>query len=244
MSQGHMSKKELKEDKLLEFFTKLGHFVRVNKNIIKRSIVAFLLLVAVIVGLAMRSSAQENEATLLFEEGYSLLRQPDFKKNISTIDKKLKEVISSYPSTYAALKAKFYLANLNFELQDFTSAKKQFEAVVDGGNSTYIYPASLLSLGAIAERGSDFKNAIKFYDKIIADPSWNGFHGIALLRKAGGLIKLNKSKDAFEVLKKLQGMQSYYASEATKLISYFMVSSANNPKAKQAPVATKKLNIK
>lgn len=244
MSQKHMSKKELKEDKLLEFFTKLGHVVRGNLKLIKRSIVALLLLVILIVGLVMSGNAKEDEANLLFEEGYALLRQPDFKNNIPAIDKKLKEVISGYPATDTALKARFYLGNISFEAQDLVSAKKQFTAVINSGSSTYIYPASLLSLGAIAERANDFKNAIKYYDKIIADSAWGGFHGVAMLRKAGGLIKLNKSQAAFAVLKKLKDLQSYYSAEASRLISYFMVSSANNPQVKKTVVPPKKLNIK
>ncbi len=244
MKQGHMTKKELKEDKLLEFFTKLGHIVRENKKLIKRSMIALVFVIIAIVGLVIQSNAKEDAATLLFEEGYSLLRQPNFRNNLVAIDKKLKEVVSEYPSTYAALKAKFYLGNIAFEMQDFAVAKKQFEDVVSGGSSTYIYPGALLSLGAIAERANKFADAIKFYDRVI-ESSWNAFHGVALLRKAGGLIKMNKSQEAFAVLKKLQGMQSsYYAQEASKLMTYFMVTSANNPQAKQAVVPTKKLNIK
>jgi tetratricopeptide (TPR) repeat protein len=161
------SRKEIKEDKLVEFYYKLQSFISENKNKVLTYSFALAAVVVAVIFYVNYQSTQNEEA------GAHLARAMDFYDSgsyLEAIEGKqgsdimgLKKLVAEYGSTENGETAKIYLANSYANLGQTEEAFKYFE---DYGGDVDIYKAaSLAGQASYYSYKGDFEKAANLYLK-------------------------------------------------------------------------------
>lgn len=161
------SRKEIKEDKLVEFYYKSQSFFSENKNkVFTYSLVLAAVIVAVILYVNYQNSQNEEAGAHLsramdFYDMGSYLEAIEGKQGSNIIG--LKKLVAEYGSTENGETAKIYLANSYANLGQTEEAFKYFE---DYNGDVDIYKAaSLAGQASYYSYKNEFKKAADLYLK-------------------------------------------------------------------------------
>jgi tetratricopeptide (TPR) repeat protein len=165
--QKKLSRKEIKEDKLVEFYYKSQSFFEENKNKIFTYLGAVALVVLAVILFMNYRSGQNQEAAGHLSKVMDMYDAGDFlgaiegKKDVKILG--LKEIVANYGSTENGETAKIYLANSYASLGKPDEALKYYE---DYGGDIDIYKASSLAGQAgIYSSKNEFEKAADLYMK-------------------------------------------------------------------------------
>lgn len=196
-----LTKKEIKEDKLVEFYYKTQSYIEENKNKVLMYVGAFaVVVVAVIFFLNYRSSRNEEAGKLLsrvmdlYEQG-SYLEAIEGKQGTNLVG--LKKIVEDFGSTENGETAKIYLANSYTFLGQYEKALEYYK---DYSGSNDIYKAAALAgqAGYYASKGE--------YEKA-AD----------LFKKAANVSKINPSRPDYLLRAGITYMKAGQKDEAKAL---------------------------
>lgn len=144
--QKKLSRKEIKEDKLVEFYYKSQSFFEENKNKVFTYLVAVAVVVIAVILYMNYKSGQNEEAAIHLAKVMEMYDQGDFlgaiegKKDVKMLG--LKDIVAQYGSTENGETAKIYLANSYANLGKSDEALKYFE---DYSGDIDIYQAAALA---------------------------------------------------------------------------------------------------
>lgn len=201
-----LTKKEIKEDKLVEFYYKTQSYIVENKNKVLMYVGAFaVVVVAVILFLNYRSSRNEEAGKLLsrvmdlYEQG-AYLEVIEGKQGTNLVG--LKKVVGDYGSTENGETAKIYLANAYAFLGQYDKA---FELYEDYGGSNDIYKAAALAgqAGYYANK-EDYEKAANLFKKAANVSEINPSRPDYLLRAGINFMKADQKDEAkalFQIIK-------------------------------------------
>lgn len=201
-----LTKKEIKEDKLVEFYYKTQSYIVENKNKVLMYVGAFaVVVVAVILFLNYRSSRNEEAGKLLsrvmdlYEQG-AYLEVIEGKQGTNLVG--LKKVVGDYGSTENGETAKIYLANAYAFLGQYDKA---FELYEDYGGSNDIYKAAALAgqAGYYANK-EDYEKAANLFKKAANVSEINPSRPDYLLRAGINFMKAGQKDEAkalFQIIK-------------------------------------------
>lgn len=201
-----LTKKEIKEDKFVEFYYKTQSYIVENKNKVLMYVGAFaIVVVAVILFLNYRSSRNEEAGKLLsrvmdlYEQG-AYLEVIEGKHGTNLVG--LKKIVEDYGSTENGETAKIYLANAYAFLGQYDKA---FELYEDYGGSNDIYKAASLAgqAGYYANKG-DFEKAGNLFKKAANVSEINPSRPDYLLRAGINFMKAGQKDEAkalFQIIK-------------------------------------------
>jgi tetratricopeptide (TPR) repeat protein len=163
--QKKLSRKEIKEDKLVEFYYKSISFFEENKNrIFTFAGVIALVVIAVILFMNYRTGQNEEAASHLSKvmDMYDMgdfLGAVEGKKDVKLLG--LKEIVAQYGSTENGETAKIYLANSYANLGKTDEALKYYEDY-SGDIDIYI-AASLAGQAGYYSAKNEFEKAADLY---------------------------------------------------------------------------------
>jgi tetratricopeptide (TPR) repeat protein len=201
-----LTKKEIKEDKLVEFYYKTQSYIQENKNKVLMYVGAFaVVVVAVIFFLNYRSSRNEEAGKLLsrvmdlYEQG-AYLEAIEGKQGTNLVG--LKKIVEDYGSTENGETAKIYLANAYAFLGQYDKA---FEYYEDYGGSNDIYKAAALAgqAGYYANKG-EYEKAANLFKKAANVSEINPSRPDYLLRAGINYMKAGQKDEAkalFQIIK-------------------------------------------
>ena len=201
-----LTKKEIKEDKLVEFYYKTQSYIQENKNKVLMYIGAFaVVVVAVIFFLNYRSSRNEEAGKLLsrvmdlYEQG-AYLEAIEGKQGTNLVG--LKKIVEDYGSTENGETAKIYLANAYAFLGQYDKA---FEYYEDYGGRNDIYKAAALAgqAGYYASKG-EYEKAANLFKKAANVSEINPSRPDYLLRAGINYMKAGQKDEAkalFQIIK-------------------------------------------
>lgn len=165
--QKKLSRKEIKEDKLVEFYYKSQSFFEENKNKIFTYLGAIALIVLAVILFMNYRSGQNQEAAGHLSKVMDMYDAGDFlgaiegKKDVKILG--LKEIVANYGSTENGETAIIYLANSYANLGKPEEALKYYE---DYGGDIDIYKAaSLAGQAGIFSSKNEFEKAADLYMK-------------------------------------------------------------------------------
>lgn len=201
-----LTKKEIKEDKLVEFYYKTQSYIEENKNKVLMYVGAFaIVVVAVIFFLNYRSSRNEEAGKLLskvmdlYEQG-AYLEAIEGKQGTNLVG--LKKIVGDYGSTENGETAKIYLANAYAFLGQYDKA---FELYENYAGSNDIYKAAALAgqAGYYASKG-DYEKAANLFKKAANVSEINPSRPDYLLRAGINFMKAGQKDEAkalFQIIK-------------------------------------------
>jgi len=162
-----ISKKEIKQDKLVETYFKAKTFFEENQRTILIALGSLVVVVLLVIYLVNRSKEREIEATTLLGGVINLYDQGLYQQAIDGVPAKkikgLKYIADEYGNTESGEAAKILLANSYFQLGKFDEALKYYEDF--GGNNKLLQATACAGAAACYEIKGDKAKAAEFYLK-------------------------------------------------------------------------------
>lgn len=219
-----ITKREMKEDKLVTTYFQLMAKFEDNKRLI--SGVLFGLVIVAIAGWFYINNRMADDANASADLG-KIVRYYDegnFERAINGIPEEnirgLQSIVDTYSNTAAVQLTKLYLANAYYELKTYDKALQYYR---DTDISDKTLMASVLA-GAAAcyEAMQEHDNAALQYERAASKNSDGVLAGDYLHSAALNFIVSGKKEKAIEILKRLKRdyPNSTYAKDADRLISF------------------------
>jgi tetratricopeptide (TPR) repeat protein len=201
-----ISKKEMKEDKLVTYYYKSKDMAKIYqaKILIGLGVVAVIIVAVILMG---QNAAKNNEkANALLAKVYPLYEAGQFKEAIE--GKKLenisglKKITDDYGSSEAGEIAKLYLANAYYFLGEFDNALKYYKDF--SGSGDVFKATSYAGIAACSETKKDYKEAAEYYKKAASVSQSNTANAEYLLKAGINYIALKQNSDAKELFLKIK----------------------------------------
>ncbi|MCR4416580.1 MAG: tetratricopeptide repeat protein [Ignavibacteria bacterium] len=162
-----ISKKEIKQDKLVETYFKAKTFFEENQKTILIGLGSFVVIVFLIIYFVRRSGEREIEATTMLGNVINLYDQGQYQQAIDGVPAKkirgLKYIADEYGNTESGEAAKIFLANSYYQLGKIDEALKYYEDY-DGDNKLF-QATALAGAAACYELKGNKEEAAKLYVK-------------------------------------------------------------------------------
>ena len=200
--QHHMSKKELKANKMVEAAVNFRHFLVNNKKKVYQGLLVIVLLIALLIGKFAYDSSQNEKASEKLNQTLLLLQSTKDSANINLVQKNLSSIIRDFSGTIYAGRAAFHLGRIQYNVQGYLKAIQSFKAAADDGTG-YIVPSAQIAIGDCYNQLNNPKKALDYYNKVIEN-NYSGFTGSAQAKKVHTLIALNRFKEASAVVDALE----------------------------------------
>ena len=189
-----ITKKELKEDKLVTYTFKLNAFIRENARRIGTIVlgsVAVILIISFI-----HSSQKRSETESMSEVGIAqmLYQQGDFNNAKIAFDR----IVNEYDGTEGAGMAVYFAGDCCFKLGEFAAARDYFERYLDDYKNNNILTASAISgIAACLEEDGNYLQAVEQYKQAL-DKFPDSFNAPKYLIDMGRCYELAGIKDEAE----------------------------------------------
>jgi tetratricopeptide (TPR) repeat protein len=218
-----ITKKDLKEDKLVSTYFKTTQFFYQHKKYVSWGITG--LVVLAIAGVIYFNNRAANEAKAATELG-EILRYYDKGEYQSAIDgvpekniMGLKDIVDNYGSLHPGDLAKFFLANSYYSLGKYDEALEYFEDF--GGSYPPLRASALAGVASCYEAKGELRKAAEYFEKAASKSGDKQLLPEYLHHAARDYMLSGKKERASELLKKLKNEYptSVYAREADRMLS-------------------------
>lgn len=201
-----LSKKEIKEDKLVTAYYKfLGYFTENQKPLLIAAGV-FVVLVAAIFLYKNHQKSNDEKASAELAKVMSVYDAGSYsdaiegKKGTKVLG--FKKIVDDYGSTKNGEIAKIYLANSFFYLGKFDEALKYYKDF--SGSSETFEAAALAGQAACLEAKEDVEKAADLYKKAAFVSESNAQNAEYMLKAGIDYMKLGKKAEAKELFEKIR----------------------------------------
>jgi tetratricopeptide (TPR) repeat protein len=225
-----LSKKEIKQDGLLNAYAQTSNFYYENKKLVSYILTAVVAVVVVSLVFINNRRANNEKAAAEFGKVFSLYDQGasntlQYKAAIDGQPERgimgLKAIVDNYGGTEAGNLARFYLASAYYALGQYDEALKNFN---DYSGSNALLSASALSgMGGCYEAKGENAKAASYYEKAF-NTSTKSMNAPEYLNSAARCYGLSGEKEkAVTLFKRLKKdyPTSTYAREVDRYISQF-----------------------
>ncbi|MEO8398843.1 MAG: tetratricopeptide repeat protein, partial [Ignavibacteriaceae bacterium] len=217
-----LSKKEIKEDKLVVSYYKARGYFEENKNRVLLYVGSLLVLIAVVFFYIQNKKQNNQEASAQLSRVMDLYDKGSYLEAIEgragTNIKGLKYIVNEYGSTENGETAKIYMANSYFMLGKTDEAFKYYK---DYGGDNDIFKASALagqagyqaSQNKFEEAADLYKKASRISEEDVLNPEY-------MLKAGINYIKAGKEEVAKELLEKIK--KDYTTSSAFREVDKYL----------------------
>jgi TolA-binding protein len=187
--RGHLTKKELKQDKLVDFAYKAERFYLQNQKLVLGIAVGILIVVLAVVFIrkTTRSSRMEDSYQLMMAKIAYGSGRADEAENA------FRKIASSMGGD-AAAQAKLYLGKIAYDKENYSQAAQEFQAYLkDNSGNEELDVAAMSGLAASYEALDRLSEAVQLYMEIPDKYLKNAYAPQALLEAARVYRKLNQN---------------------------------------------------
>jgi tetratricopeptide (TPR) repeat protein len=201
-----LEKRELEApDKLTVFFMDVRTFIETHKSRVYMGAGALAVLFLIAGGIYFYQSNYENKAAGIYNDVIAAQQKVGAASPAAdeAAVKGLKDIITAYPRSSAALLAHYRMGNFYARLGDYANAETAFNAFVkavpaDNDLLTLAYNG----LGVCQEQKKDFKKALEFYELAMKTKTASSFDVVNYLAAARAQEGLKDIKKALEFYQK------------------------------------------
>lgn len=171
---------------------------------LKAPAIALVVVAALLIGWFWQSGKTSQEA----EEHFGIAMVDIRINNIEKAENKLNFIISEFPSSQAANKATYFLADIYLKKGVYASAREYFQSYK--GNDILLESAAHAGIALSYEKEGNFAEAASSYDSAASISGENGSNTAKYLFSAGINYELAKNNDAAK--KSFQSIKDDFAS--------------------------------
>jgi TolA-binding protein len=200
MSPGKITKKEMKEDKLVTTAFKLQEWVQEHLNQVLMVAGGVVLAVIVVYFIFSSRAGRNQRAAELFGKAAFEFQSGNGNQAITDLN----TVMEKYSGTKTASQATFYLATAYFYAKDYTKAQTTFRRFIEKYKEDPLLLAS--AQAGIAEcqmENKEFQSAGDNFVKAVSFKPDNFMASQYLLSAGQAYLKANQKEKAKEVFRKL-----------------------------------------
>jgi len=217
-----ISKKQIKEDKLVTSFYEAKSFYQENQSkiLIGLGVIAFL--VVAILWYTNKNNEDNSLASIELNRVMPLYDGGSFQEAIDgrsgTNILGLKKIVDSYSGTENGELARVYLANSYYLLGKFDEAKESYDNY--SGSNKILVAAALAGMAACFEAKNNFADAAASYEKAYKVSEFNSQNPDYLLKAGSNFIKIKQFDDAkasFDLIK-----EKYKTSQAFRELDRYL----------------------
>lgn len=186
--QKRLSKRELKQDKLVTAWFKVNDFVSHHSRDLLLGVIAVVVLVAGVLWYNSYQKSQENVASVLLAHGKNSYEKQQVQAAIDTLLK----LVNNYSGTPSAAVGTVYLANAFFQKKAYADAEKYYRQYLDDyGDDPILRIAAATGIAATYDERGDFAKAGELYEKA-AKENRDSFRAPELYLQAARCYHLSK----------------------------------------------------
>jgi len=201
-----ITKKELKEDKLVTTYFKAVEFLRNNRKIVSGTVTGLVIAVIVVVAYLnnrhsdnLKAATELAQVLNLFNGGaYQVAINGDPTQNVTG----LKSIVDSYGSSESGEQAKIYLADCYYYLGDYDNALKYFKDY--DGSDKLLEASALAGEAEVYEIKKDYEKAARYYDRAASRDSKSFLTPQYLVGAARCDIRIGEKDRAIDLLTRVQ----------------------------------------
>lgn len=218
-----ITKKELKQDKLVTAYFKAVDLVRNNRKIVSGMITGLVIAVIVVVAYLNNVRSNNNKAATEISQvlgafnggAYQVAINGDPTQNISG----LKSIVQNYGGTETGEEAKIYLADCYYYLGDYDDAMKYFKDY--DGSDKFTQASAYAGMAEVYEIRKEYSKAAEYYGRAAASDSKNFLAPQYLVGAARNYIKIGKKERAIALLTRVKKdfPNSQYAANVDYLLA-------------------------
>ena len=218
-----ITKKDLKEDKLVSTYFKTTQFFYEYKKYVSWGITGLVVIaIAGVIYFNNRAANEEKAGTELGE----ILRYYDkgeYQTAIDGVPEKnimgLRDIVDNYGGLHPGDLAKFFLANSYYSLGNYDEALKYFQDF--GGSYPPLRASALAGVASCYEAKGELRKAAEYFERAASKSSDKQLLPEYLHHAARDYMLSGKKERASELLKKLKNEYptSIYAREADRMLA-------------------------
>lgn len=193
--QHHMSKDELKSNRLVELAISLRHYVVNNRKLILRILLGIGIALVLLVAKLVYDSSRESDANDKLNSTLLLLQNTKDKENINLVQTQLAKLVREYDGTRSAARAAFHLGVIQYNVQGYDKALQSFRTAAADG-APHIVGAALLGIGDAYSQLNNPRKALDEGYGVIIRKELPGFVNIARQKTIMVLIALGRFQEA------------------------------------------------
>lgn len=193
-----ISKKELKEDKLLTYYAKAQNWVEDNYKIVAGVAAVVLLVIVGSIFITSNREKSEGVASVKLAKAIQAFDSSDYTTAINI----LSDVVENNGSTKSGAVARFYLAQSLFRTEEYVGAEDHFKTAAKKlSKDVHLKTAALAGAAASLEQQGEFFQAGKKFEQIVAKNSDAPQAAYYLLRAARCYEKADDETKALTLYK-------------------------------------------
>lgn len=218
-----ITKKELKQDKLVTMYFTVTEFLRKNKKIMSGVATGLVIAAIVVVAYMNNIRSQNNKAATelsgvlsAFNGGaYQVAINGDPTQNV----RGLKSIVENYGSSETGQQAKIYLADCYYYLGDYADAMKYFKDY--DGSDKFLQASAYAGMAEVYAIQKEYSKAAKYYQRAAEVDSKNFLAPQYLVGAARNYIKTGDKEMAISLLTRVKKdfPNSQYASSVNMLLA-------------------------
>ena len=186
-----ITKKTLKEDKLVTFYFNAQTWVSENSKIIIIGAAAIVIIFVVSLFYTNSKTKSESSASVELTQAVRAFQENDIQKALPLLN----NIVENYGNTQSGKLARFYLANSFYKNGDYENALKNFKKFSSGfSGDDLIKSSAMAGIAACYEQQGDYVNAAEQYEKT-ADKFSKTFMAPAYLVKAARCYNLAQNSE-------------------------------------------------
>ena len=222
-----LSKKEIKEDKLVTTFYEAKSYYEKNQTMIFAVTGAIIVIIFAV--LFFTNKTKENDLLASVElsrvvNTYNAgLYQQAIDGKEGTQEIGLLKIVDEYGGTEQGELARIYLANAYFYTQQYEKAMEEYDNY--SGSDNLMISAALAGIASCYEVKNDFANAAKYFSKAADVSKFVPSNPDYLLNAGINLIKIENYKEAKVVLNKIKN--EYTTAPASRQVDRYLAQLKN-----------------
>jgi tetratricopeptide (TPR) repeat protein len=162
-------RQETLSERLNAFFSRYRLGLIVTASVLLIGIVAAVIVFQIADARAERM-LEATEALQRLEADYAALAEEEESADLQATEEELRaaiaDLIDEYPRDYGALRARFVLGGLEWQLENWNAAYEAFLAVAEEHRPNYLTATALFSAAAAAENMGDVDRARELYGRV------------------------------------------------------------------------------
>ncbi len=218
-----VTKKELKQDRLVTAYFKVSDLVRNNRKIVSGALTGLVIAVIVVIAYMNNVRSNNNKAATELSQVIGVFRggayQVAIKGDPTHNMPGLRSIVENYGGSNAGESAKIYLADCYYYLGDYDNAMKYFESY--DGSDKFLQASAYAGMAEVYEIRKEYPKAAEYYERAAATDSKNFLTPEYLVGAARNYIKSGKKEEAISLLKRVQKQfaDSPYAADVGFLLA-------------------------
>lgn len=195
-----IKKKDLKEDKLVTFYSRARRWTENNMRIISGASIGIIVVIIALVVFSNRREAKSAEASILFVQARQLYRDRNYTEALQQFS----QLVESYGNTMSGKIGRLYQGKCFFEKDDYENAYKQFRAFASTiKGSDHFKMSGLVNAAACLEQQEKYEQAAAEFRAAAKKYPESSFAPYALLKAGQNYDQLEDHEQAGQLYEKI-----------------------------------------